>query len=77
MLIGPTWRSLPLTNRRGTALGFMAIGLLDLISVSLRGSLEGSGPGLWMVVVVYGLIIVLTGVATQPRRLRSGDDLFP
>jgi hypothetical protein len=77
LLVGPAWRSLPLQRRRGTALGFLVIALVDLVFVSIRSTIEGTGPGLWFVALAYALILLLAVISTQPQRARQGDDLFP
>ena len=72
MLIGPSWRTLPLARRRGTAVGFLAIGLVDLVTVAL-----GAGFLLWGIVLAYALVMLLAVVATQPPRSRPSEELFP
>jgi hypothetical protein len=79
MLVGPVWRTLPLTRRRGTALGYLAVGLVDLATLAGLTSLTlgSSGPLLWLLVVVYALGLVAAIVATQPPGRRGGEEIFP
>lgn len=79
MLIGPVWRTLPLAARRRTAIGYLTVGLLDLLilAVGLSLALGPLGPGLWLLASVYALGVVAAIVATQPARRRAGEDLFP
>jgi hypothetical protein len=79
MLIGPVWRTLPLARRRATAIGYIAVGGLDLATLALGMSTTfgPSGPALWLLTSIYALGLALAVLATRPARRRGAEELFP
>jgi hypothetical protein len=79
MLIGPVWRTLPLARRRATAIGYIAVGGLDLamLAIGMYTTYGPSGPTLWLLTSIYALGLALTVLATRPVRRREAEELFP
>ena len=79
ILIGPVWRTLPLTRRRWIAIGYLTLGFLDLLTLAAGMLLTfgASGPGLWLLSLVYALGIGLAIQATQPAKRKAGEEMFP
>jgi hypothetical protein len=77
MLIGGSWRALPIGERRGTAIGYLSVGFLNVLGLAVRTASDYSGPGLWYLVVIYGLLLLVVYAATRPERVASGEEMFP
>ena len=76
MLIGSWWRKLPLVERRGPAMGYLLVGLINFISLSLELLWETSGT-LVICPIVYGLLLLPVYVRVYNVEDREKEELFP
>jgi len=56
MLIASGWRQLPLTERRGIAIGYLLVGLVNFLSLSIHVAHSVPGFPAYAPVVIYGLV---------------------
>lgn len=76
MLIGSWWRKLPLVERRGPAMGYLLVGLINFISLSLEWLWETSGT-LVICPIVYGLLLLPVYVRIFNVKDGEKEELFP
>lgn len=55
MLVAPGWRQLPLTERRGIAVGYLLVGLVNFLSLSFHVTHAVPGFPAYAPAVIYGL----------------------
>jgi hypothetical protein len=77
LLVGKGWRGMPMIQRRGTAMGFLLVGLINSFSLIL-GILYGHGDAgpLFCLPAAYGvaLLLVYTRVFGDGQ---AHEELFP
>lgn len=78
LLVGRTWRRLPLKERRGPAMGYLLAGFVNSLSLVVFTSMSGSPEGVCFIVpagYALGLFLAYARVYTLEDRVR--DETFP
>jgi hypothetical protein len=77
MLIGSGWKELPMVERRATAMGFLAVGFVDLLGLAIHLAVESAGPVVWLPVGLYmlGLFAAYSRAYAGPAAAK--EEVFP
>jgi len=76
LLLGPSWRVVPLAQRLGTGFGFLGSAWTALMAFDLRISALDVPPAFHFVVALFGLALLLAYLILK-RKLSVGEELFP
>jgi hypothetical protein len=77
MLIGRSWRSFPLSERGGPAMGYLMVGFINTLGMAVRTAFDYPGPGLRYLVVIYAMVLFVVYAATRPERVPKEEEMFP
>jgi hypothetical protein len=77
MLIGPGWKAIPLADRRGTAMGYLLLGFVDVLALALLLAAQWVGHVIWIPVGLYGLGLFAAYAKAFADRRASSEETFP
>jgi hypothetical protein len=77
MLIGSGWRKLPISQRRGPAMGYLVVGFTNFFSLAIF--MLGSAPGVpaYAVPIGYGLVLMLVYARVYASADKANEEMFP
>jgi hypothetical protein len=77
MLIGSGWRKLPISQRRGPAMGYLVVGFINFFSLAIF--VLGSAPGVpaYLVPIGYGLMLMLVYARVYGAEDKAKEEMFP
>ncbi len=77
LLIAPKWRRVDLLHRRGTALGYLLVGLINLMSLSFHILHVAPGAPIFVCPVSYALLLLVIYARVTPGEEKIEEELFP
>jgi len=77
LLVGKTWRSIPLIERRGPGMAYLLAGFLNALSLALYSSVAGGEPSLLCLPGGYGLVLLLVYARIYHHEDRVREETFP
>ena len=77
LLIGSGWRKLPISQRRGPAMGYLVVGFMNFFSLAIF--MLGSAPGVpaYAMPIGYGLVLMLVYARVYASEDKAKEELFP
>jgi hypothetical protein len=77
LLIAPKWRRVDLLHRRGTALGYLLVGLINLMSLSFHILHITPGAPIFVCPVSYAILLLVIYAHVTPSEEKIKEELFP
>ncbi len=78
MLIGGGWKTLPILQRRGTAMGYLVAGFVNCLSLALHMlGTSRSFPIFIVPVFLYGLALTVVYVRVYGAEEKAKEEMFP
>jgi hypothetical protein len=77
LLIAPKWRRVDLVHRRWPAMGYLLVGLINLMSLSLHLLHENPGVPIFVCPVTYALLLIVIYARVTAGEEKTEEDLFP
>ena len=77
LLIGGGWRKLPISQRRGTAMGYLLAGFVNSFSLAVHMSATAPGVPVYVLPVGYGLVLMVVYARVYAAEDKAKEELFP
>lgn len=77
LLIGPSWRSVALSARRGIAMGYLIVGFINLLALAMHLIHASNAVPFFMCPVGYGVLLLAVYARVYASDDRVEEELFP
>ncbi len=77
LLIGPSWRSVSLRERRGIAMGYLIVGFVNLLALAMHLMHASNAVPFFMCPVGYGVVVLALYARVYGSDERIEEELFP
>ena len=77
ILIGPSWRSVALSERRGIAMGYLIVGFINLLALAMHLIHASNAVPFFMCPVGYGVLLLAVYARVYASDDRVEEELFP
>ena len=79
MIASRWWQPIPLRERRNTAMGYLVVGLVNLIGLGIFLQRASSGGCFLILTMCYGIVLiyVFARIFELENKVRDKDELFP
>jgi len=77
MLTGAQWRTVPLAQRRGPAMGYLFAGFVNVLGFALQLAAQSAGPVVWLPVALYALALFVIYARLYASGETTKEELFP
>jgi len=77
MLIGSGWKKLPISRRRGTAMGYLLAGFVNFFSLAVHMSTTAPSVPVYVLPVGYGLALMVVYARVYNAEDKAKEEMFP